>query len=118
MPVKKFLKAAEEIQAEVKKKKPKPHAAEEGEGWLVSYADMMTLLCGFFIMMFSMAKMDEPQYERIKEALAKQFGGEYVQPTQELSKTITQVLEEAGLETETTVKTDPGGVSIAFKSTL
>ena len=91
---------------------------EDGEGWLVSYADMMTLLCGFFIMLFSMAKLDEPKYEKMKEAVAKEFGGEYKSPTKELARFVTEILQEAGVEKETQVKSDPGGVSVTFQSTL
>jgi chemotaxis protein MotB len=112
-----------------KKKQPEhddpPHREEahhaaphDEEGWLVSYADMMTLLCGFFIMLFSMAKLDEPKYEKVKEAIAKEFGGEYKSPTQEMARFVTEILQEAGVEKETQVKSDPGGVSITFQSTL
>ncbi|MBY0471165.1 OmpA family protein [bacterium] len=86
--------------------------------WLVSYADMMTLLCGFFIMMFSMAKLDEPQYERVKESVAKTFGGEYKSPTNELAKFVTNVLQEAGIEKEVSVRSGPGGVAMIFQSTV
>jgi chemotaxis protein MotB len=79
---------------------------------------MMTLLCGFFIMMFSMAKMDEPQYEKVKEAVAKHFGGDYKSASQEMAKFISQVLHEAGVESDASVKSDPSGVSIVFKSTM
>ena len=78
MSVKKFLKAAQEIQAQAQRSKeePKPQASHDESNWLVSYADMMTLLCGFFIMLFSMAKMDEPQYEKVKESVKSRGASE------------------------------------------
>lgn len=86
--------------------------------WLISYADMMTLLCGFFIMLFSMAKLDEPKYESMKEAVAKQFGGQYVSPTKEMALFASQLIQEQGLEKDVIIKHDPSGVSIVFESTL
>ncbi len=104
------------------------HVREEGhsEGggdhdesnWLVSYADMMTLLCGFFIMLFSMAKLDEPQYERVREALSKQFGGEFHSPAQDAARFMTQFIEEAGLREETEIRAEAVGLSIVFRSRL
>src|SRR3954452_19424469 len=77
---------------------PIVHAKEDESNWLVSYADMMTLLCGFFVMLFSMAKMDAPEYDSFKEAVAKQFGGEYVSPTKELAKGVSEALKELSLD--------------------
>ncbi len=91
---------------------------DDESNWLVSYADMMTLLCGFFIMLFSMSKLDQPQYEKVKESIAKQFGGEYKDPAKETAKFITQVLQEAGIERESSLRYDSRGVAITFKSTL
>jgi chemotaxis protein MotB len=57
----------------------KQHAEEEeGEPWLVSYADLMTLLFGFFVLMFSFASAKEgtKNLEKFKDAMAKQFGHE------------------------------------------
>ncbi|MGK5085431.1 flagellar motor protein MotB [Bdellovibrionota bacterium FG-1] len=117
MPVKKFLKAAKDIEAS-SKEAPKAPASHDESNWLVSYADMMTLLCGFFIMLFSMAKMDEPQYEKVKEAMVNQFGGDYKSPTKELAKFITQILQQAGIEQQVSVKIEGTGVSLIFESTL
>ena len=116
MAVKKFLKAAQDIKAQAEEPKEKP--AHDESNWLVSYADMMTLLCGFFIMLFSMSKMDEPQYEHVKEAMSQQFGGDYKSPTQELAKFVTEVVQEAGIDQQAIVKTDGSGVTVAFQSTL
>ncbi|MBL7543677.1 MAG: OmpA family protein [Bdellovibrionaceae bacterium] len=43
--------------------------------WLVSYADMMTLLFGFFVLMYSYSKIDEEKFEVVKKDLVKYFGG-------------------------------------------
>ncbi|OFZ22804.1 MAG: hypothetical protein A2X94_11920 [Bdellovibrionales bacterium GWB1_55_8] len=97
----------------------KPHAAAHDESnWLVSYADMMTLLCGFFIMLFSLAKLDDPQYEKVKEAVAKQFGGDYAMPTDETKKYIAKALSEVGTGNGMQVTADPYGVTIIFESTV
>ncbi len=92
--------------------------SHDESNWLVSYADMMTLLCGFFIMLFSMAKLDVPQYDSFKEAIAKQFGGEYVSATKEMAKFATEIIDELGKETQAIIKSDPQGISIVFESTV
>lgn len=43
--------------------------------WLVSYADMMTLLFGFFVLMYSFSKVDDEKFEVVKKDLVKYFGG-------------------------------------------
>src|SRR4051794_23885566 len=93
------------------------HSDEEVEpthdesNWLVSYADMMTLLCGFFIMLFSMAKMDEPKYETFKAELSKQFGGEYVSPTKELARFATEIIQESGVDDKIMIQSEFNGVA-------
>lgn len=37
------------------------------EGWLLPYADMMTLLLALFIVMFAMAKVDDQKFEALSE---------------------------------------------------
>jgi chemotaxis protein MotB len=118
MAIKKFLKAAQDIKNQAQQEEPKAPAAHDESNWLVSYADMMTLLCGFFIMLFSMAKMDEPQYEKVQEAMSKQFGGDFKSPTKELAKFVTEVVQQAGIDSQAIVRTDALGVSVAFQSTL
>ncbi|WP_182379530.1 flagellar motor protein MotB [Nocardioides sp. WS12] len=53
---------------------------EEGHGgderWLVTYADMVTLLMVLFIVMFAMSTVDEKKYQQLKEGLAVGFGRE------------------------------------------
>jgi chemotaxis protein MotB len=44
------------------------------ERWLVTYADMVTLLMVLFIVMFSMSQVDSKKYEQLKEGLANGFG--------------------------------------------
>ncbi len=43
--------------------------------WLVSYADMMTLLMGFFILMYSMSIEDEEKFNAVSKQVAHYFGG-------------------------------------------
>ena len=44
------------------------------ERWLVTYADMVTLLMVLFIVMFAMSQVDQKKFNALKEGLAAGFG--------------------------------------------
>jgi len=52
---------------------------DHDEGWLVSYADMMTLLFGFFVIMYSFSQLDEKKFEEFTKAIAETFGKQEIQ---------------------------------------
>jgi chemotaxis protein MotB len=47
---------------------------ENHERWLVSYADMMTLLMVLFIVMFAISAVDQKKFAALKDGLATGFG--------------------------------------------
>ncbi len=58
-----------------RRKKHEEHEEHENhERWLVSYADMVTLLMVLFVVMFAMSQVDEKKYAQLKEGLAAGFG--------------------------------------------
>lgn len=48
-------------------------ADDHDERWLVSYADMVTLLLALFIVLFAMANVNTSKYEELKESLSGAF---------------------------------------------
>lgn len=46
------------------------------ERWLVSYADFVTLLFGFFVVMYSVSQVSEQKYRTLSETLAGVFDGQ------------------------------------------
>ncbi len=85
--------------------------------WLVSYADMMTLLCGFFIMLFSIATIDQTKYEAMQKSVSQQFGGKFVDPHTELKKSIRDVIEANAWESSIHVTDSEKGVAVVFQTT-
>ncbi|HEU5038089.1 MAG TPA: flagellar motor protein MotB [Nocardioides sp.] len=47
---------------------------ENHERWLVTYADMLTLLMVLFIVMFAMSQVDEAKFNALRSGLAEGFG--------------------------------------------
>jgi len=56
----------------MRKKKPEAHVNHER--WLVSYADFITLLFAFFVVMFSVSQVDSKQVGRFTESFAQATG--------------------------------------------
>lgn len=46
---------------------------EEAELWIVSYADMVTLLFGFFVILYSFSTLDESKFNEMSKELAESF---------------------------------------------
>ncbi len=55
---------------------PPKSAGPPAEDWLTTYADAITLLMAFFVMMFSISKVDPTRFEGVKKALTSEFGSE------------------------------------------
>lgn len=47
---------------------------ENHERWAVSYADMMTVLVGLFIILYSISQVDQTKFEELRQSLAVGFG--------------------------------------------
>lgn len=59
------------------RKRPKKHEEEEHENherWLVSYADMVTLLMCLFIVLFAMSQVDKAKFAALASGLSQSFG--------------------------------------------
>lgn len=54
-------------------RKSKKHEHENHERWLITYADLITLLLIFFVIMYAMSKIDNEKYEVLASALSFEF---------------------------------------------
>lgn len=95
------------------------HPEEGGEGnWLVSYADMMTLLVGFFVILMSFSKIDEEKFNEVRKAAAFQFGGIYEIPYGDIADRIREELKKLGLSNQFSIKQTSLGVDVSFLGTV
>lgn len=86
--------------------------------WLISYADLMTLLMGFFALMLSMASFDEVSFAEAGEATAEYMGGEVEQPFEEVGESIKDVIREKQLDDKVKVDITRTALIITFEGTL
>ena len=65
--------------SEPTKKKRRGHEEEHGGGgherWMISYADMLTLLLALFIVMFAISKVDQAKFIEFAQGANTAFGG-------------------------------------------
>lgn len=71
--------------------------------WLISYADFMTLLCAFFIMMYSINLLNNEQYQAVQDVLDGMFTTDAV-----------QILPQA--DTSDSILTDNNGVMPLYQT--
>jgi chemotaxis protein MotB len=60
------------------RRRGKKHEEEEHENherWLVSYADMMTLLLVLFVVLYAMSQVDKEKFAQLASGLSEAFGG-------------------------------------------
>jgi len=56
-------------------KKQEPEKAPNHERWLLTYADLITLLMIFFVVMYSLARLDSQKFKSLSNSLRIAFGG-------------------------------------------
>lgn len=92
--------------------------ARDEKDWLISYADVVTLLLTFFILMITVSSVDAIKVENLKRGLAesvskKQFTSNDFSQVQD---DLIQVLEGLDTRNNVTVVLSPTGVNLEFSN--
>lgn len=95
------------------------HAPEVGDEdqdsiWLLSYADLLTLLLTFFMMLYATAPKDDSQHRK----LASYVGGEKSIPAQELSAIVIQATKDDRYLYDVATRPTVEGIEITFATTV
>lgn len=92
---------------------PKPHPEEpEDEAWLLTYADMITLLMAFFVLLMGVSKVDFTAYAEVSAALSENRTG---QPNKEkelkatMQRDIKDIISNEGADQAVQMGTDAQG---------
>lgn len=96
----------------------KEEVQEDKEDWLVTYADAITLLMAFFVMLLTFAEFDIPAYEELTSAIAQNVGKrEQTQTTtQSLKIEVQDMVFDANADQVVEVSSDEKGVVIELQS--
>lgn len=81
-------------------------------GWLTSYADLMTLVACFFILMMAFANYDPPTFQRKADLLAKYFKGEDESSDDPSRRLLMKIQSVSNLEEITEIRTSEDGIEL------
>ncbi len=98
---------------------PPPIAEEEAsEDWLTTYADAITLLMAFFVMLLNFSKIDIPAFEEAAAGIKNELGlGESQgNPIEKIKTDILDVVYDMQADKVVDVKTDDKGITIELAS--
>ena len=108
------------------------HEVDEMEPWLLSYADLFTLLVCFFVVLVSTSVFDEQRYSKLAESLGGIVEGKpglddvkvvpkdavIVLDQTELRRGLEEAVDRAGLAGQVSVRMTSRGVELAASSEL
>ena len=88
--------------------------------WMQTFADMMTLLFAFFVLLYSMSTPDPVKYAAFANSQATQTGGstdmdmpyEPIKDQSEIKQELEQLIEEMDMQDKAKVTQDPRGVAL------
>ena len=94
-----------------------PNDDEEGENWILSYSDLMTLLFAFFALLISFSEVDPVRMQIVVNSLQKSIKGAAVEERITLSQIqedLETLVAEQGLSEQVSVNRDQHGVSLSL----
>lgn len=94
---------------------------EEDENWLITYADMITLLMAFFVILVSMSKPDSTSSQQVTESLKKagfidEAAAKQEDPIEVVQEEIQSMIESNNLEQDMSVEKTDKGVQLELSS--
>jgi chemotaxis protein MotB len=107
--------------SEYKKKKHFEEQEESHHGdepWLVSYADLMTLLFGFFVLMYSFASKNTStaEFDSARKEISKYFGNNFITMGETVMTEVKPILEKSPLKANYDIKEVYAGLEVTMRS--
>ena len=90
--------------------------SDEEDNWLVSYADLLTNLLAFFVMLFAISNITQARWEMLSDALTKKKSERI--GVVEVKQRLDAFVKEQGLANEIATKLDGRGLEVRFRTTL
>jgi chemotaxis protein MotB len=87
---------------------------QEDELWLISYADLLTLLIGFFVLLLAVSPVKMAQFE----SMAASISGGAPPPLEELKDKVDEFVAQEGLQDQVRAREEADGLAIEFKDAL
>ena len=82
---------------------------KEEQSWLLTYADMMTLLFAFFVLLFSLSTIDPVKVSQLQDGMGDK---PELKSFNEITKEFEEIVEELNIEDQAKVSRDPRGVTL------
>jgi len=96
--------------------------SDEGEDWLVTYSDMITLLFAFFVLLFAISQVDERKFSRIAQSIVESVSDKtYSVPDESIPDiyySLQKIIKEEQLQGIAEANYGPEGVIIRFKGSI
>ncbi len=88
----------------------------DGDGeddWLITYADAITLLLAFFVLLLTFSEVDLPRFEDVKAGIAQQLGQRSVaRPASQLRAELMTTVDSLGMADAVRVDTSRRGIEL------
>ena len=82
---------------------------KEEQSWLLTYADMMTLLFAFFVLLFSLSSPDPVKISKMQDGMGDQ---PELKSFNAVTKEFEDIIEDLNIEGKAKVGADPRGVTL------
>ena len=113
------------------RRRAKHQVHDNDERWLLTYSDLITLLLGLFVILYSISKVDAGKYAEISSALNGVFGsptgvltgapamlGQPTDERQQIANDLEQALNPDGKQIPISVSTSERGVTVHIMEEL
>ncbi|MCS6950081.1 MAG: OmpA family protein [bacterium] len=102
---------------------------ENVDRWLITYADMITLLVALFVMLYAMSAVNQEKFGALAQSMRREFqtlpehqggkvigSGHLVEPLEQQVSQLERFLQETGLHTQVRVRQEERGIVISLLS--
>ena len=98
------------------KKKIKKVDTDVVEGWMATFADMVTLLMAFFVLLYAMSDPDPGKFEDFGSAMQEAISGEELESEfEKLTENLQEIIDEQEISDNVEIELTPKGIEIQME---